>query len=165
MNHSYWDKPSQSSTYWDTSQSCHDDWRTSQFNDVRPHVTAHARKRFYERTDICPDEVDEFVSLAVRYGKTWHDYQGIYRQYLLDKASNGCEALVYGGLLLLFAPNLSLVTLYSLPAWFFEQLPHVELVHPHDNNILFRCWKAVNKAVNKAVHNNCLRNRHGSYWH
>lgn len=88
------------------------------------HITSHARQRFAERTGIPDEEVPLFVLDAVRWGRSMNSYRGPYLRFLYEKASGGLWPITYGGLMLLFSPtDYSLVTVYELPGWFYNELP------------------------------------------
>lgn len=87
------------------------------------HITAHARKRFAERTNIPDYEILPLVTDAVRWGKTLNDYRGPNLQYMYEKAAGGMWPIAYRGLLMLFSPkDFALVTVYPLPGWFLSNL-------------------------------------------
>lgn len=90
------------------------------------HITFHARRRFAERTDIPETEVNLFVQDAVLFGRCMSSYSGPNLRFMYEKASGGLWPITYRGLMLLFSPiDYSLVTVYPLPSWFFNELPCV----------------------------------------
>ena len=133
--------------YWDTAQSC------EQLPTL--FISQHCRERFMQRTEIAPEDVDSFVLDAFRWGRRWADFTGQYRRYMLEKCTeNGCFPIYFGGVILIFSPDLTVLTCYKPPKFWFDQYQHVTI--PGSHNILFRCWRAVK---------NTFLNRHGSYWH
>lgn len=121
-----------------------------------PHITAHARLRFAQRSDLDDCEVEGFVAEAMRFGKRYHDFSGKYRCYLLAKCKDGAYPVVYGGLVLIVSPDFSILTVYRPDNWWFYQYPHVAIPSHFENNPIFRCIRAMG---------NMIRNRRGSYWH
>lgn len=95
-----------------------------------PIITQHAWERFSERTDLSHAEIPAFVRNALRYGRSYSYYTGKARDYLLSKTGNGCLAIAYSGLVLVFSPTNTLVTVYELPDWWLqwwaEQLDHAK---------------------------------------
>lgn len=88
-------------------------------------VSSHAVQRFRERTDISAiDEINDFVDNAIQWGRNITSYTGVYRQFMLERTAHGCWPITYRGLLLLLSPDrTTVITVYPLPYWFFNELP------------------------------------------
>lgn len=88
-------------------------------------ISSHAVQRFHQRTDIAGiDEIEAFVDNAMKWGRNITSYSGIYRQFLIERTTHGFWPITYRGLLLLLSPDhTTVVTVYPLPYWFFNELP------------------------------------------
>jgi len=84
------------------------------------HLSAHAIKRFQERTPFqSPIMAQNFAQEALQQGRSIKDFIGACRVFLQEKTRGGYHPVVWRGLLLVFSPDQStVVTVYRVPTWF-----------------------------------------------
>lgn len=89
------------------------------------HASAHAIQRFRERTVLVTmNDINRFIQSALAWGKDVYSYTGPNRQYLLAKTAHNYWPITYQGVLLLLSPDKrTVVTVYLLPSWFYDELP------------------------------------------
>lgn len=94
-------------------------WRIREAEADAIRITAHARRRFAERTDVAAGDIENFTRAALRYGRGRFSYRGECLAYLMQRSAGGLIPIVYQNHVLLFSADNTLVTIYPAPGSLF----------------------------------------------
>ncbi len=102
-------------------------------------MTYHCKERAKERAKLNPDQAERMINRALSKGKTYDDFKGKERQFLLRKTTENTCAIYYAGYCFIIGMENACITMFPVPHWFgkkrvFIGKEEVRNIHKYYNN-------------------------------